>query len=92
MGGKLQITIADCDPAQLHVGARIAGGYVVEAKQVTEYVTPQQLAEKYHLSLNTVRTKLALINRGTASQHRYIESEADALLQDKPKRGRARKN
>ena len=90
--GKLQIILADCDPSQLHVGAQIAGGYVVEAKQIVEYVTAQQLADKYNISLSTVRTKLALINRGTSTQHRYIETEADALLQDKPKRGRARKN
>ncbi|NHC02371.1 hypothetical protein G9F31_01045 [Acinetobacter sp. 187] len=92
--GMFQITVTG-DALQLFLGAEIGGAKVVEIKDVSpEFVTPQELAVKYGISEDTVRAKLACIDKGVGRKCKYKPNEADLILGQKQKKGvgRGRKN
>ncbi|MDY6530202.1 hypothetical protein [Acinetobacter faecalis] len=89
-----QIT-ATGDELQLFIGAVLEGGAkVVEIKDVSPvFVSPQELALKYGISEDTVRAKLASINKGVGRKCKYVPKEADLILGQKANRlGRKRAN
>ena len=54
------------NPPQIMLGQNIGGGIVKELKEVeVELVSASHLAQKYNLSVTTIREKLAPINQGT---------------------------
>ena len=89
-----QIT-ATGDELQLFIGAVLEGGAkVVAIKDVSpEFVSPQELAVKYGISEDTVRDRLASINRGVGRKCKYKPDEAHLILGQKAsKNRRPRKN
>lgn len=89
-----QIT-ATGDELQFCIGAVLEGGTeVVKIKDVSpEFVSPQELALKYGISEDTVRAKLASINKGVGRKCKYVPKEADMILSQKANRpGRKRTN
>lgn len=89
-----QIT-ATGEQLKVFIGAVLDGGAkVVEIKDISpEFVTPQELAVKYGISEDTVRAKLACIDKGVGRKCKYRPNEADLILGQKSKRaGRKRAN
>ena len=83
---------ADNTP-QIMLGQNIGGGIVKELKEVeVELVSASHLAQKYNLSVTTIREKLAPINQGTQGKALYDPRLAHDLLTTKNKRGRPRAN
>jgi hypothetical protein len=87
----------ECDtPPQVMLGQNIGGGIVKEMKEVAhDLLTASQLAEKYNLSVQTIRRKLADFNQGTTGKYLYNSKIADELLNPKSKKstgGARRKN
>ena len=80
-------------PLQIVLGQNIGGGIVKELKEVeVELVSASHLAQKYNLSVTTIREKLAPINQGTQGKALYDPRLAHDLLTTKNKRGRPRAN
>jgi hypothetical protein len=79
--GVYQITVTG-DVPQLFIGAEVAdGAKVVAIKDVSpEFVSPQELAEKYGISEDTVRDRLSSINRGIGRKCKYKPNEAHLIL------------
>ena len=81
------------NPPQIMLGQNIGGGIVKELKEVeVERVSASHLAQKYNLSVTTIREKLAPINQGTQGKALYDPRLAHDLLTTKNKRGRPRAN
>ena len=81
------------NPPQIMLGQNIGGGIVKELKEVeVELVSASHLAQKYNLSVTTIREKLAPINQGTQGNALYDPRLAHDLLTTKNKRGRPRAN
>ena len=81
------------NPPQIMLGQNIGGGIVKELKEVeVELVSASHLAQKYNLSVITIREKLAPINQGTQGKALYDPRLAHDLLTTKNKRGRPRAN
>ena len=81
------------NPPQIMLGQNIGGGIVKELKEVeVELVSASHLAQKYNLSVTTIREKLAPINQGTQGKALYNPRLAHSLLTSKNKRGRPRAN
>lgn len=81
------------NPPQIMLGQNIGGGIVKELKEVeVELVSASRLAQKYNLSVTTIREKLAPINQGTQGKALYDPRLAHDLLTTKNKRGRPRAN
>ena len=81
------------NPPQIMLGQNIGGGIVKELKEVeVELVSASHLAQKYNLSVTTIREKLAPINQGTQGKALYDHRLAHDLLTTKNKRGRPRAN
>lgn len=81
------------NPPQIMLGQNIGGGIVKELKEVeVELVSASHLAQKYNLSVTTIREKLAPINQGTQGKALYDPRLAHNLLTTKNKRGRPRAN
>jgi hypothetical protein len=81
------------NPPQIMLGQNIGGGIVKELKEVeVELVSASHLAQKYNLSVTTIREKLAPINQGTQGKALYDPRLAHDLLTTKNKRGRPRAN
>ena len=81
------------NPPQIMLGQNIGGGIVKELKEVeVELVSASHLAQKYNLSVTTIREKLAPINQGTQGKALYDPRLAHDLLITKNKRGRPRAN
>lgn len=90
---KYTITVESDAPPQVMLGQNIGGGIVKELKEVEiELVSATQLAEKYNLSVSTIRAKLVSINQGTGGKSLYNPKFAHTLLTQKNKRGRPRVN
>jgi hypothetical protein len=90
---KYTITVESDAPPQVMLGQNIGGGIVKELKEVeVELVSAAQLAEKYNLSVSTIRAKLVSINQGTGGKSLYNPKFAHILLTQKNKRGRPRIN
>ena len=87
-----QIT-ATGEQLKMFIGAVLDGGAkVVEIKDISpEFVTPQELAIKYGISEDTVRVKLASINKGVGRKCKYLPHEADLILSQKEKKSAGRK-
>lgn len=89
--GVYQITVTG-DAPQIFIGENINGAKVVAIKDVSpEFVTPQELAVKYGISEDTVRTKLASINKGVGRKCKYRPDEAELILGQKEKKSAGRK-
>lgn len=82
------------DQLSAFVGEEFAGAKIVEIKDISpEFVSPQELALKYGISEDTVRAKLASINKGVGRKCKYVPKEADLILGQKANRpGRKRAN
>ena len=81
------------NPPQIMLGQNIGGGIVKELKEVeVELVSASHLAQKYNLSVTTIREKLTPINQGTQGKALYDPRLAHDLLTTKNKRGRPRAN
>ena len=90
---KYTITIESDTPPQVMLGQNIGGGIVKELKEVeVELVSAAKLAEKYDLSVSTIRAKLISINQGTGGKSLYNPTKAHILLTQKNKKGRPRVN
>lgn len=86
--GTYQITVQGEAP-QVFVGSELAGAKVVEIKDISpEFVSPQELALKYGISEDTVRAKLAAINKGVGRKCKYVPKEADLILGHKASKNR----
>ena len=85
---KYTITIESDTPPQVMLGQNIGGGIVKELKEVeAELLSASQLAQKYNLSVDTIRRKLQEFNQGTAGKYLYNPKIADGILSAKTKRG-----
>ena len=72
---------------------RFADAMIAEReKDDVELVSASHLAQKYNLSVTTIREKLAPINQGTQGKALYNPRLAHDLLTVKVKRGRPRAN
>lgn len=90
---KYTITVESDAPPRVMLGQDIGGGIVKELKEIeVELVSASQLAEKYSLSVSTIRVKLVSINQGTGGKSLYNPRLAHTLLTQKNKRGRPRAN
>lgn len=90
---KYIITVESDTPPQVMLGQNIGGGIVKELKEVeAELVSAAKLAEKYNLSVSTIRAKLISINQGTGGKSLYNPLRAHTLLTEKNKKGRPRAN
>lgn len=90
---KYTITIEADAPPQVMLGQNIGGGIVKELKEVeVELVSAAHLAQKYNLSVTTIRDKLVSINQGTPGKALYNPRLAHGLLTSRNKRGRPRAN
>lgn len=93
---KCVITIECEKPPQVLLGENIFGGIVKEMKVLdAELLSSEQLAEKYNISSQTVRRKLAAYNQGLQGRHLYNVVIADEILNPKVKKstgGARRKN
>ncbi|MFW2097773.1 MULTISPECIES: hypothetical protein [Acinetobacter] len=92
--GTFQVTLQG-DELQLLLGAQVGGAKVVEIKDVSpEFVTPQELSIKFGISEDTIRDKLASINRGIGRKCKYKPEEAYLILSQKEQKrpGRKRAN
>ena len=75
------------------LGRTIGGATVKELKEVeVELVSASYLAQKYNLSVTTIREKLVSINQGTQGKALYNPKLAHDLLTTKVKVGRPRAN
>ena len=90
---RYTITVEAERPTQIMLGQTIGGATVKELKEVdVELVSASHLAQKYNLSVTTIREKLAPINQGTQGKALYNPRLAHDLLTVKVKRGRPRAN
>ncbi|MEG6544833.1 HTH domain-containing protein [Acinetobacter bereziniae] len=85
---KYIITVESDTPPQVMLGQNIGGGIVKELKEVdSELLSASQLAEKYNISVQTVRRKLENFNQGTTGKYLYNAKIASDILSAKTKRG-----
>lgn len=90
---KYTITIESDVPPQIMLGQNIGGGIVKELKEVEiDLVSASCLAQRYNLSVTTIRERLASINQGTQGKALYNPKLAHSMLTQKTKRGRPRAN
>ena len=92
---KYIITVESNVPPQIFLGADIGGATVIGMQQEkVELVSAAWLAERYSISVDSVRRKCAAINQGTTGKALYNPKLADAILKNevKSKRGARRKN
>lgn len=90
---RYTITVEAERPPQIMLGQTIGGATVKELKEVdVELVSASHLAQKYNLSVTTIREKLGPINQGTQGKALYNPRLAHDLLTVKVKRGRPRAN
>lgn len=92
---KFVITIESDTPPPLILGSGLAGGTVTELRMEKQgLVTAAWLANKYSLSVETIRNRLAHINRGGTGKALYDPFAAHEALQlvEKSKPGAKRKN
>ncbi|WOE31947.1 MULTISPECIES: DNA-binding protein [unclassified Acinetobacter] len=90
---KYAIIVESDVPPKIMLGQDIGGGIVKELKEVDiELVSAAQLAEKYNLSVNTIRSTLISINQGTKGKCLYNPRIAHVMLTQKEKKGRPRAN
>jgi hypothetical protein len=90
---KYTITIEADAPPQVMLGQNIGGGIVKELREVeVDLVSASHLAQKYNLSVTTIRDKLVSINQGTQGKALYNPRLAHDVLIAKVKRGRPRAN
>ena len=90
---RYTITVEAERPPQIMLGQTIGGATVKELKEVdVELVSASHLAQKYNLSVTTIREKLAAIDQGTQGKALYNPRLAHDLLTVKVKRGRPRAN
>ena len=91
--GAYSLTLEFDGPLQISVGQKIGGATVKELKALDQkLVSASDLAEKYSVSTDTIRRKLADINQGTSGKFLYNPMLADTLFKEssKTKRGRKR--
>lgn len=91
--GAYALTLESDTPPQISVGQKIGGATVKELKALDQkLVSASDLAEKYSVSTDTIRRKLASINQGTSGKFLYNPILADTLFKEssKTKRGRKR--
>lgn len=93
---KCIIIVEGPTPPQFMLGDDIGGGVIITEmrKMDQELLSASQLAEKYNLSINTIRDKLVSINQGTSGKSLYNPKLAHEILTAKSlnKRGRKRAN
>lgn len=92
---KYVITIDADSPPPILLGSSLAGGTVTELKMEKQgLVGAAYLADKFGLSVETIRRKLAHINKGDGNKSLYDPVAAQEALQqsDRSKRGTRRKN
>ncbi|MCU4393351.1 helix-turn-helix domain-containing protein [Acinetobacter parvus] len=97
MGALKYAIIVEADvPPQIFLGQNLGGGIVKELKEIaSELLSASQLAEKYNISVQTVRRKLGNFNQGTSGKYLYSAKIANEILNSKTKRstgGARRKN
>lgn len=90
---RYSIEILSNTPPQIFVGARLAGGEVVAIKSdEPDFVGTSWLAEKTGFSKSHIADKLKTIAQGNG-KFTYPRLQALQILKDdKPKKGRPRKN
>lgn len=83
-------------PPQIMLGQNICGGIVKELKETAnELLSAAQIADRYSISVQTVRRKLGEFNQGTHGKFLYSAKIAAEILgsTNKPRpRGARRKN
>ncbi|QGA11017.1 DNA-binding protein [Acinetobacter wanghuae] len=91
---RYTITVESDKPPQVMLGQEICGGAVVkELKEVdVQLVTAAHLAQKYNLSVPTIREKLISINQGSQGKGLYNPRLAHEILTTKIRKGRPRAN
>lgn len=90
---RYTITVEADAPPSVMLGQNIGGAVVKELKEVElELVTASYLAQKYNLSVTTIREKLVSINQGTQGKGLYNPNLAHDILTTKVKKGRPRAN
>lgn len=90
---RYTVTLEAERPPQIMLGQQIGGAIVKELKEVdVELVSASYLAQKYNLSVTTIRDKLVSINQGTQGKALYNPRLAHDVLTTKVKRGRPRAN
>ncbi|WP_151676080.1 HTH domain-containing protein [Acinetobacter soli] len=88
VASRVMIIVETNTPLQVMLGQNIGGGIVRELKQVAdELLSATQLAEKYNISVQTVRRKLENFNQGTSGKYLYNANVAHEILSNKSKRG-----
>ena len=94
MGALKYAIIIEADtPPHILLGQNLGGGIVKELKEIaSELLSASQLAEKYNLSVPTIRDRLVSINQGTSGKCLYNPRLAHDLLTKKNKKGRPRAN
>ena len=88
------VTIEADSAPQVVLGQLLLGGTVTALKlEKRKLVSVAELAAKYGLSDETIRSKCIAINQGSNGKHMYDPAAADALLKNtKTRRGASRKN
>lgn len=90
---RYTITVEADAPPKIMLGQDIFGAVVKELKEVdVELVSASHLAQRYNLSVTTIRDKLVSINQGTQGKALYNPRLAHDLLTTKVRKGRPRVN
>ena len=92
---RYSYTVESDTPPTLYLGDKIGDATIVGMKiEPVELVSNAWLAERYSISVDSVRRKCAAINQGTTGKALYNPKLADAILKNevKSKRGTRRKN
>lgn len=90
---RYTITVEADAPPKIMLGQDIFGAVVKELKEVdVELVSASHLAQRYNLSVTTIRDKLVSINQGTQGKALYNPRLAHDLLTTKVRKGRPRAN
>lgn len=90
---RYTITVEADAPPKIMLGQDIFGAVVKELKEVdVELVSASHLAQRYNLSVTTIRDKLVSINQGTTGKALYNPRLAHDLLTTKVRKGRPRVN
>ena len=78
---RYTITVEADAPPKIMLGQDIFGAVVKELKEVdVELVSASHLAQRYNLSVTTIRDKLVSINQGTQGKALYNPRLAHDLL------------
>ncbi|ESK41226.1 hypothetical protein P256_00215 [Acinetobacter nectaris CIP 110549] len=89
---KYMITVEGTIPPKIMLGDTIGGAIITEMKKLDqELVSAAYLAQRFSMSVDTIRRKLEVISQGSSGKALYNLAAAQKILTEKPKSRRGPK-